>query len=62
MRRSRSRPMHPAAPIAGAAKTTPHDRLYVEFLMEAITCNPPWEAGGIVPSAKVCAGVPASGR
>jgi homoserine O-acetyltransferase len=38
-----------AAPIAGTARTTPHDRLYVETLIDAITSDPAW-AGGWYPA------------
>ena len=34
-----------AAPLAGTAKTTPHDFLYVETLNEAITSDPAWNNG-----------------
>jgi pimeloyl-ACP methyl ester carboxylesterase len=34
-----------AAPIAGTAKTTPHDFLYVAALADAITSDPAWEGG-----------------
>jgi homoserine O-acetyltransferase/O-succinyltransferase len=34
-----------AAPIAGTAKTTPHNRLYVETLKDAIKSDPAWDGG-----------------
>ena len=34
-----------AAPLAGTAKNTPHDFLYVETLSEAITSDPAWNNG-----------------
>jgi homoserine O-acetyltransferase len=34
-----------AAPIAGTAKTTPHDHLYVAALADAIMSDPAWEDG-----------------
>ena len=34
-----------AAPLAGTAKNTPHDFLFVETLTEAITSDPAWNAG-----------------
>jgi homoserine O-acetyltransferase/O-succinyltransferase len=34
-----------AAPIAGTAKTTPHDFLYVETFSEAIRSDPAWRGG-----------------
>jgi homoserine O-acetyltransferase/O-succinyltransferase len=34
-----------AAPIAGTAKTTPHDLLYVETFSEAIRSDPAWRGG-----------------
>jgi homoserine O-acetyltransferase len=34
-----------AAPIAGTAKNTPHDFLFVKTLNEAITSDPAWEDG-----------------
>jgi len=34
-----------AAPIAGTAKTTPHDFLYVAALADAITSDPAWDGG-----------------
>jgi homoserine O-acetyltransferase/O-succinyltransferase len=34
-----------AAPIAGTAKNTPHDALYTQSLMDAITSDPGWRNG-----------------
>lgn len=34
-----------AAPIAGTAKTTHHDKLFSETIIEAITSDPAWEEG-----------------
>ena len=34
-----------AAPLAGTAKTTPHNGLFVSTLTEAITSDPAWNAG-----------------
>ena len=34
-----------AAPIAGLAKGTPHNRLLVETFIEAITSDPAWDGG-----------------
>jgi homoserine O-acetyltransferase len=34
-----------AAPIAGAARVTPHNRLVVETFIEAITSDPAWDGG-----------------
>jgi len=34
-----------AAPIAGTAKTTPHDILYTQVVAEAITSDPAWDKG-----------------
>ncbi|TYR81774.1 alpha/beta fold hydrolase [Priestia megaterium] len=34
-----------AAPIAGTAKNTPHDFLYTQTLIEAITSDPKWNGG-----------------
>ncbi len=34
-----------AAPIAGTAKNTPHDVVFAETLMEAITADPAWNGG-----------------
>jgi homoserine O-acetyltransferase/O-succinyltransferase len=37
--------MKRAAPIAGTAKGTAHNRLVVESLIEAITSDPAWDGG-----------------
>lgn len=37
-----------AAAIAGTAKTTPHDKLFSETLIEAITSDPAWNGGWYV--------------
>ena len=34
-----------AAPIAGTARTTPHDYLYTQVVAEAITSDPAWQNG-----------------
>jgi homoserine O-acetyltransferase len=34
-----------AAPIAGTAKVTPHDRLFIDAHMEAIRSDPAWNGG-----------------
>ncbi len=34
-----------AAPIAGTAKTTPHDSLYVDVFCEALKTDPAWDGG-----------------
>ena len=41
-----------AAPLAGTAKNTPHDFLYVETLNEAITSDPAWNNGWYTDSAR----------
>ncbi len=34
-----------AAPIAGTARNTPHDFLFTQSLMDAITSDPGWHGG-----------------
>ena len=50
-----------AAPLAGTAKNTPHDFLFVETLTEAITSDPAWNAGWYTDPARRAPG-PASTR
>lgn len=42
-----------AAPIAGTAKNTPHDVLFAQALMDAITSDPGWRAGEYASAADV---------
>ena len=46
-----------AAPIAGTAKTTPHDRLYTQVVAEAITSDPAWQDGRYTDPHAVTAGL-----
>ncbi|RFU64829.1 alpha/beta fold hydrolase [Peribacillus glennii] len=46
-----------AAPIAGTAKNTPHNCLYTDTLMEAITSDPNWNNGNYRSSAEVVNGL-----
>jgi homoserine O-acetyltransferase/O-succinyltransferase len=46
-----------AAPIAGTARNTPHDFLFAESLMEAITSDPGWNDGNYASNADVVAGL-----
>ncbi len=46
-----------AAPIAGTAKNTPHDFIYVEALKEAITSDPEFRSGWYEASSDVRAGL-----
>jgi len=46
-----------AAPIAGTAKTTPHDKLYTQVVGEAITSDPAWENGNYSDPHAVAAGL-----
>jgi homoserine O-acetyltransferase/O-succinyltransferase len=46
-----------AAPIAGTAQNTPHDFLFTETLMDAITSDPGWNGGEYGSPAEVTAGL-----
>lgn len=46
-----------AAPIAGTAQNTPHDFLFTQTLMDAITSDPGWNGGEYASSADVAAGL-----
>jgi homoserine O-acetyltransferase len=46
-----------AAPIAGTARTTPHDFLYVSLLREQIMSDPAWNGGEYASNAEVVAGL-----
>jgi homoserine O-acetyltransferase len=46
-----------AAPIAGTAKNTPHDFLYVQALMDAITSDPGFQDGWYTDNSEVRAGL-----
>ncbi|WP_085314365.1 alpha/beta fold hydrolase [Derxia lacustris] len=46
-----------AAPIAGTARATPHNRLLVETFIEAITSDPAWDGGWYEASASVHRGL-----
>ena len=46
-----------AAPIAGTAQNTPHDFLYTQALMDAITSDPGWTGGEYKSNADVVAGL-----
>jgi len=46
-----------AAPIAGTAKTTPHDKLYTEVVAEAIKSDPAWKNGDYAEPHAVTAGL-----
>ncbi len=46
-----------AAPIAGLAKGTPHNRLLVETFTEAITSDPAWDGGWYSPASAVHRGL-----
>ncbi|GAB3293439.1 alpha/beta fold hydrolase [Epidermidibacterium keratini] len=46
-----------AAPIAGTAQNTPHDFLFTQTLMEAITSDPGWNGGEYASNADVAAGL-----
>lgn len=46
-----------AAPIAGTARNTPHDFLFTETLVEAITSDPGWNDGWYDTAADVRAGL-----
>lgn len=46
-----------AAPIAGTAQNTPHDFLFTNTLLEAITSDPGWNGGEYASSADVADGL-----
>ena len=46
-----------AAPIAGTAQNTPHDFLFTQTLMDAITSDPGWQAGEYSSHTDVAAGL-----
>jgi homoserine O-acetyltransferase len=46
-----------AAPIAGTARSTAHNRLFVETLIEAITGDPAWDGGWYEDARKVHRGL-----
>lgn len=46
-----------AAPIAGTARNTPHDFVFTEALVEAITSDPGWQNGWYREGAEVQAGL-----
>lgn len=46
-----------AAPIAGTAQNTPHDFIFTETLMAAITSDPGWAGGEYAASADAVAGL-----
>jgi homoserine O-acetyltransferase/O-succinyltransferase len=46
-----------AAPIAGTAKITPHDVIYTQTLMDAITSDPGWNGGEYTSHEQVKAGL-----
>jgi homoserine O-acetyltransferase len=46
-----------AAPIAGTAQNTPHDFLFTQTLMDAITSDPGWNGGEYAAAADVVAGL-----
>ena len=46
-----------AAPIAGTARTTPHDRLYVDTFCEMLKSDPAWNNGEYTDSAEVKEGL-----
>ena len=54
-----------AAPIAGTAQNTPHDFLFTQTLMDAITSDPGWNGGEYAVGTSTwptgCAGTPTSG-
>lgn len=45
------------APIAGTARTTPHNALWVDALIDAITSDPGWAGGDYGAHAEVAAGL-----
>lgn len=46
-----------AAPIAGTAQITPHDTIYTQTLMDAITSDPGWNGGEYASHEDVKAGL-----
>ena len=46
-----------AAPIAGTAQVTPHDTIYIQTLMDAITSDPGWNGGDYTSHEQVAAGL-----
>ena len=46
-----------AAPIAGTAKCTPHDRLFIDVFCQALTSDPNWANGNYAASSDVTAGL-----
>lgn len=46
-----------AAPIAGTAQNTPHDFLFTQTLLDAITSDPGWNGGGYSSHTEVAAGL-----
>ncbi|BFM08840.1 alpha/beta fold hydrolase [Halioxenophilus aromaticivorans] len=46
-----------AAPIAGTAQTTPHDKLFSETVIDAITSDPAWQSGWYKNSSEVHIGL-----
>ena len=46
-----------AAPIAGTAQNTPHDHLFAQTLMDAITSDPGWAQGEYAAHTDVAAGL-----
>ncbi len=46
-----------AAPIAGTAQNLPHDFLYTQTLMDAITSDPAWNGGEYAANTDVAAGL-----
>jgi homoserine O-acetyltransferase/O-succinyltransferase len=46
-----------AAPIAGTARTTPHDALFVEVFCEALRSDPAWQQGDYAKASDVSTGL-----
>jgi homoserine O-acetyltransferase len=46
-----------AAPIAGTAQNTPHDFLFTQTLMDAMTSDPGWQGGNYASHTDVSAGL-----
>jgi homoserine O-acetyltransferase len=51
-----------AAPIAGTAQNTPHDFLYTQNLIDAITHDPGWNSGAYADPSEVVSGLRLHGR